>query len=145
MRVNASYFSEALISHSLFFYHYSQAEKKFGKEANHVKKAEEEARLREERKAARKAKREQFKAKDASSANSQRLPNRRVLGAGDGSAAVQQKPTTPFKAKAPAPAGPDLNDPTLHPSWLAKQSEKAAMAAALSGAKSNKIVFDDSD
>ncbi|KAG0287399.1 hypothetical protein BGZ98_004652, partial [Dissophora globulifera] len=118
-----------------------KAERKFGKEANHIKKAEEEARLREERKAARKAKLDKFKAKDASAANAQRLPNRRVLGAGDGSAeVVQQRP-----AVVKVPAGPDLNDPTLHPSWLAKQSEKAAMAAALSGAKSNKIVFDDSD
>ncbi|KAG0263971.1 hypothetical protein BG011_007692 [Mortierella polycephala] len=115
----------------------AKAERKFGKEANHVKKAEEETKIRAEKKAARKAKQEKFKAKDASTANAQRLPNRRVIGAGDGSASVLQ----PKKA----PSGPDLNDPTLHPSWVAKQSEKAAMAAALSGAKSNKIVFDDSD
>ncbi|KAF9185377.1 hypothetical protein BGZ51_000214 [Haplosporangium sp. Z 767] len=115
----------------------AKAERKFGKEANHVKKAEEEARIRAEKKAARKAKQEKFKAKDASTANAQKLPNRRIIGAGDGSASVLQ----PKKA----PSGPDLNDPTLHPSWIAKQSEKAAMAAALSGAKSNKIVFDDSD
>ncbi|KAF9360139.1 hypothetical protein BGX26_010385 [Mortierella sp. AD094] len=118
-----------------------KAELKFGKEANHVKKAEEEARLREEKKAARKAKMEKFNATKASSANSQRLPNRRTIGAGDGSAAVHQ----PIQSKPKTPSGPDPNDPTLHPSWLAKQSEKAAMAAALSGAKSNKIVFDDSD
>ncbi|KAI1320028.1 hypothetical protein EDD11_002360 [Mortierella claussenii] len=118
-----------------------KAERKFGKEANHVKKAEEEARLREERKAARKAKQEKFKAKDASYANAQRLPNRRTIGAGDGSAAVHQ----PAVSKPKTPSGPDPNDPTLHPSWIAKQTEKAAMAAALSGAKSNKIVFDDSD
>ncbi|KAF9918515.1 hypothetical protein BX616_008216 [Lobosporangium transversale] len=111
-----------------------KAERKYGKEANHVKKAEEEARLREERKAARKAKKEQFKAKDASSANAKKLANRRAIG--DGSVA---KPITQ------TPSGPDLNDPTLHPSWIAKQTEKAAMAAALSGSKSNKIVFDDSD
>ncbi|KAG0005831.1 hypothetical protein BGZ80_009215 [Entomortierella chlamydospora] len=118
-----------------------KAELKYGKEANHVKKAEEEARLREEKKAARKAKMEKFNASKASSANSQRLPNRRTIGAGDGSAAVHQ----PIQSKPKTPSGPDPNDPTLHPSWLAKQSEKAAMAAALSGAKSNKIVFDDSD
>ncbi|KAF9964648.1 hypothetical protein BGZ70_006164 [Mortierella alpina] len=116
-----------------------KAERKFGKEANHIKKAEEEARLREERKAARKAKQERFNGKNASTANAQRLPNRRTIGAGDGSAGVPNVP------KPRTPSGPDLNDPTLHPSWIAKQSEKAAMAAALSGAKSNKIVFDDSD
>ncbi|KAF9576620.1 hypothetical protein EC968_006967 [Mortierella alpina] len=116
-----------------------KAERKFGKEANHIKKAEEEARLREERKAARKAKQERFNGKNASTANAQRLPNRRTIGAGDGSAAVPNVP------KPRTPSGPDLNDPTLHPSWIAKQSEKAAMAAALSGAKSNKIVFEDSD
>ncbi|KAF9962393.1 heat- and acid-stable phosphoprotein [Mortierella alpina] len=116
-----------------------KAERKFGKEANHIKKAEEEARLREERKAARKAKQERFNGKNASTANAQRLPNRRTIGAGDGSASVPNVP------KPRTPSGPDLNDPTLHPSWIAKQSEKAAMAAALSGAKSNKIVFDDSD
>lgn len=119
-----------------------KAERKFGKEANHVKKAMEEAKIREEKKAARKAKQEKFKAKDASSANAQTLPNRRTIGAGDGSASVHRP--APPKAKK-TPAGPDLNDPTLHPSWIAKQSEKAAMAAALSGAKSSKIVFDDSD
>ncbi|KAF9110143.1 hypothetical protein BGX27_006728 [Mortierella sp. AM989] len=116
----------------------AKAELKFGKDANHVKKAEEEARQREERKAARKAKQDKL---NASSANSQRVPNRRTIGAGDGSAAVHQ----PVQSKPKIPSGPDLNDPTLHPSWLAKQSEKAAMAAALSGNKSNKIVFDDSD
>ncbi|KAF9281809.1 hypothetical protein BGZ68_006416 [Mortierella alpina] len=116
-----------------------KAERKFGKEANHIKKAEEEARLREERKAARKAKQERFNGKNASTANAQRLPNRRTIGAGDGSAGVPNVP------KPRTPSGPDLNDPTLHPSWIAKQSEKAAMTAALSGAKSNKIVFDDSD
>ncbi|KAF9201585.1 hypothetical protein BGZ49_008179 [Haplosporangium sp. Z 27] len=116
-----------------------KAELKYGKEANHVKKAEEEARIREEKKAARKAKMEKL---NASSANSQRVPNRRTIGAGDGSAAVHHQPV---QSKAKTPSGPDPNDPTLHPSWLAKQTEKAAMAAALSGAKSNKIVFDDSD
>ncbi|KAF8940296.1 Bud-site selection protein [Dissophora ornata] len=120
----------------------AKAELKFGKDANHVKKAEEEARLREERKAARKAKQEKFKARDASSANAQKLPNRRMIGAGDGSASVHQPVAAP---KPRTPSGPDPNDPTLHPSWLAKQSEKAALAAALSGAKSSKIVFDDSD
>ncbi|KAG0053759.1 hypothetical protein BGZ83_000471 [Gryganskiella cystojenkinii] len=119
-----------------------KAERKFGQEANHVKKALEEAKIREERKAARKAKQEKFKAKDASSANSQKLPSKRIIGAGDGSAAIRQP--VPPKAKR-VPSGPDLNDPTLHPSWIAKQTEKAAMAAALSGAKSNKITFDDSD
>ncbi|KAF9414854.1 hypothetical protein BGZ94_000250 [Podila epigama] len=116
-----------------------KAERKYGKEANHVKKAAEEAKIREERKAARKAKKEKFNAKEASSANAQRLPNKRVIGAGDGSAATRAPP--PAKpASAPEPV-----DPSLHPSWLAKKSEKAAVAAALSGAKSNKIVFDDSD
>ncbi|KAH7046189.1 Bud-site selection protein [Linnemannia elongata] len=121
----------------------AKAERKYGKEANHIKKAEEEARIRAEKKAARKAKQEKFNAqRDASTANAQRLPNRRTIGAGDGSASVVQ----PSKPRAkPVPAGPDLNDPTLHPSWIAKQTEKAAMAAALSGAKSNKITFDDSD
>ncbi|KAG0359073.1 hypothetical protein BG005_001381 [Podila minutissima] len=117
-----------------------KAERKYGKEANHVKKAEEEARIREEKKAARKAKQEKFKAKDASTANAQRLPNRRTIGAGDGSASIV-KPA-PLKK---APSGPEPTDPSLHPSWLAKKSEKAAVAAALSGAKSSKIVFDDSD
>ncbi|KAG0207334.1 hypothetical protein BGX28_001384 [Mortierella sp. GBA30] len=117
-----------------------KAERKFGKDANHIKKAEEEARLREEKKAARKAKQERLNAKNsASTANAQRLPNRRTIGAGDGSASVQN----PVSKKTPS--GPDLNDPTLHPSWIAKQTEKAAMAAALSGAKSNKIVFADTD
>ncbi|KAF9157027.1 hypothetical protein BG015_007553 [Linnemannia schmuckeri] len=121
----------------------AKAERKYGKEANHIKKAEEEARIRAEKKAARKAKQEKFNAqRDASTANAQRLPNRRTIGAGDGSASIVQLPKP--KAK-PVPAGPDLNDPTLHPSWIAKQTEKAAMAAALSGAKSNKITFDDSD
>ncbi|KAG0331121.1 hypothetical protein BG004_001810 [Podila humilis] len=110
-----------------------KAERKYGKDANHVKKAAEEALLREERKAARKAKQEK------SMANAQRVPNRRTLGAGDGSASVH-------KVAAPrAPAAPEPTDPSLHPSWLAKKSEKAAVAAALSGAKSSKIVFDDSD
>lgn len=117
-----------------------KAERKYGKEANHVKKAEEEARIREEKKAARKAKKEKFNARDASTANAQRLPNRRTIGAGDGSASIH-KPAPP-KAK---PAGPEPTDPSLHPSWLAKKSEKAAVAAALSGAKSSKIVFEDSD
>ncbi|KAK3833550.1 MAG: Bud-site selection protein [Linnemannia elongata] len=121
----------------------AKAERKFGKEANHIKKAEEEARIRAEKKAARKAKQEKFNAqRDASTANAQRLPNRRTIGAGDGSASIVQPPKPRAK---PVPAGPDLNDPTLHPSWIAKQTEKAAMAAALSGAKSNKITFDDSD
>ncbi|KAF8947604.1 hypothetical protein BGZ47_008496 [Haplosporangium gracile] len=121
----------------------AKAERKYGKEANHVKKAEEEARIHAEKKAARKAKQEKFNAqRDASTANAQRLPNRRTIGAGDGSASIVQPPKP--KAKLVA-AGPDLNDPTLHPSWIAKQTEKAAMAAALSGAKSNKITFDDSD
>ncbi|KAF9321477.1 hypothetical protein BG003_001599 [Podila horticola] len=95
-----------------------KAERKYGKEANHVKKAEEEARI----------------------PNAQRLPNRRTIGAGDGSASVI-KPAPPKKV----PSGPEPTDPSLHPSWLAKKSEKAAVAAALSGAKSSKIVFDDSD
>ncbi|KAG0220265.1 hypothetical protein BGX33_003525 [Mortierella sp. NVP41] len=121
----------------------AKAERKYGKEANHVKKAEEEARIRAEKKAARKAKQEKFSAaRDASTANAQRLPNRRTIGAGDGSASIVQ-PKQNNKPKTPS--GPDLNDPTLHPSWIAKQTEKAAMAAALSGAKSNKITFDDSD
>ncbi|KAG0286628.1 hypothetical protein BGZ96_009297 [Linnemannia gamsii] len=121
----------------------AKAERKYGKEANHVKKAEEEAKDRAEKKAARKAKQEKFNAhRDASTANAQRLPNRRTIGAGDGSASIIQPPKPRAK---PVPAGPDLNDPTLHPSWIAKQTEKAAMAAALSGAKSNKITFDDSD
>ncbi|KAF9545238.1 hypothetical protein EC957_011111 [Mortierella hygrophila] len=121
----------------------AKAERKYGKEANHVKKAEEEAKIRAEKKAARKAKQEKFNAqRDASTANAQRLPNRRTIGAGDGSASIVQQPKPRAK---PVPAGPDLNDPTLHPSWIAKQTEKAAMAAALSGVKSNKITFDDSD
>ncbi|KAF9908887.1 hypothetical protein EC991_009293 [Linnemannia zychae] len=126
----------------------AKAERKYGKEANHVKKAEEEARIRAEKKAARKAKQDKFNAqRDASTANAQTLPGRRTIGAGDGSASVIQ-PKKKFMAKpstTATPSGPDLNDPTLHPSWIAKQTEKAAMAAALSGAKSNKITFDDSD
>jgi hypothetical protein len=135
---------------ALFFFFFalnSKAERKYGKEANHVKKAEEEARIRAEKKAARKAKQEKFNAqRDASTANAQTLPGRRTIGAGDGSASVIQ-PKKKFMAKptTSTPSGPDLNDPTLHPSWIAKQTEKAAMAAALSGAKSNKITFDDSD
>ena len=133
---------------ALFFFFFlllvhRKAERKYGKDANHIKKAEEEARIRAEKKAARKAKQEKFNAqRDASTANAQRLPNRRTIGAGDGSASIIQPPKPRAK---PVPAGPDLNDPTLHPSWIAKQTEKAAMAAALSGAKSNKITFDDSD
>ncbi|KAG0377774.1 hypothetical protein BGX24_005486 [Mortierella sp. AD032] len=126
----------------------AKAERKFGKEANHVKKAEEEAKVRAEKKAARKAKQDKFNAqRDASTANAQTLPGRRTIGAGDGSASVIQpkKQRVMAKPMSSTPSGPDLNDPTLHPSWIAKQTEKAAMAAALSGAKSNKITFDDSD
>ncbi|KAF9929782.1 hypothetical protein FBU30_001218 [Linnemannia zychae] len=124
----------------------AKAERKYGKEANHIKKAEEEARIRAEKKAARKAKQEKFIAqRDASKANAEVLPGRRIIGAGDGSASVIQPKKNAFAAKNAAPSGPDLNDPTLHPSWIAKQTEKAAMAAALAGAKNNKITFDDSD
>ncbi|KAF9436127.1 hypothetical protein BGZ76_004749 [Entomortierella beljakovae] len=120
----------------------AKAELKFGKEANHVKKAEEEARLRAEKKAARKAKMEKY---NASAANSQKMPNRRIVGAGDGSASIPQSASSKPSKVNDSATGPNLNDPTLHPSWIAKQTEKAAMAAALSGSKSNKIVFDDSD
>ncbi|KAF9577694.1 hypothetical protein BGW38_006926, partial [Lunasporangiospora selenospora] len=100
------------------------AEQKYGKEANHVKKAEEEERSREEKRAARKAKKEAAKAKyGASDANAQRVSTHRSQAKKDA------EPT----------------DPTLHPSWIAKKSEAAAVAAALAGGKSNKIVFGDTD
>ncbi|KAF9349760.1 hypothetical protein BGX34_001615, partial [Mortierella sp. NVP85] len=112
-----------------------KAERQFGQEANHIKKAAEEARQREEKKAARKAKQERFTARDASAANAQRPLSNRRAGAGQDSARGQ---TNPPHATTPV-------DPTLHPSWVAKQTEKAAIAAALTAAKSSKIVFDDSD
>ncbi|KAF9951467.1 hypothetical protein BGZ65_005934 [Modicella reniformis] len=120
-----------------------KAELKYGEGANHVKKAAEEARVQKEKKTARKAKQEQFKAsRDASSTNTQKLPtninnnntsnnnnNNKQISIGAGN----------------RPAAAVLVDPTLHPSWIAKQSEKAAIAVALSSARSNRIVFEDSD
>ncbi|KAI8363071.1 BUD22-domain-containing protein [Mortierella sp. GBAus27b] len=106
-----------------------QAEVKYGKEANHIKKAEEEARLREEKKAARKAKKEQSKSAHAQGP----LGKQRKMGAGESAGQA-----------TPSPSQPPV-DPTLHPSWVAKQSEKLAISAALTAGKSNKIVFDDSD
>ncbi|KAK3809347.1 MAG: Bud-site selection protein [Benniella sp.] len=112
-----------------------KAERQFGQEANHIKKAAEEARQREEKKAARKAKQERFTARDASAANAQRPLSNRRAGAGQDSA--------PRGGQANLPHATTPVDPTLHPSWVAKQTEKAAIAAALTAAKSSKIVFDD--
>ncbi|KAG0258511.1 hypothetical protein DFQ27_004607 [Actinomortierella ambigua] len=124
------------------------AEKKFGKQANHILKAQEEEKKRQEEKAAKKAARDVRRAarraagivpESGSSANATKLHNQRSMGG--------QAPVAAAAGQSKAEAGgkPDASDPTLHPSWLAKKSEAAAVAAALAGGKSNKIVFDDSD
>lgn len=111
------------------------AELQYGKEANHIKKAEAEARQWKDKKAAQKAKREKFNtSRDASTANAQKLKYPRKMGADHGQQISAHRTTSI-----------PVVDPTLHPSWVAKQTEKAAIAAALSAAKSKKIVFDDSD
>ncbi|KAF9973746.1 hypothetical protein BGZ73_002987 [Actinomortierella ambigua] len=121
------------------------AEKKYGKQANHIIKAQEEEKKRLEEKAAKKAARDARRAARAaagivpdagSSANATKLHNQRSMG-GQAPTAAPAKPKTEAAAAAA--------DPSLHPSWLAKKSEAAAVAAALAGGKSNKIVFDDSD
>ncbi|KAG0228943.1 hypothetical protein BGW41_003219 [Actinomortierella wolfii] len=126
------------------------AEKKYGKKANHIIKAQEEEKKRLEEKAAKKAARDARRAARAaqgivpgagSSANATKLHNQRPLGGQQPSAPDTQPNAKVTKPPAAAAAA----DPTLHPSWQAKKSEAAAVAAALAGAKSNKIVFDDSD